>query len=328
MRLAGFGIAARISLAMTILALACGLLPTGAEATYGGRVGRIAFSDYTAGQIYAINPDGSALRQLTHGGPESVAESASWAPNGRRLIFAFSPTPETPARIWTVEADGSHQHRLATDTKEFRDLDPSFGPTGRVIVFARCQPGDGVCAIWRMRGDGSHKRALTPYRSGTNETVDFNPSMSPAGKHVAFTRFYADGIQSRIYLMGADGQHPHPITRPGLEASSPDWAPSGRRIVFTSNSQRVGASIYTIRPDGTGLKRVTPDRYPHNAAGAVFSPRGNRFAFSDDRRYSDLCCLDLFSIGLDGTHERRVSSGFTNRGVINPAWGSAPLVRR
>jgi Tol biopolymer transport system component len=322
------GLAARITLAMITVALVWGVLPTGAGATYGGRVGRIAFTDFKTGQIYAVNPDGSALRQLTHGGPGSFADSASWGPNGGRLIFAFTPTPETPARIWTVGAGGNNPHRLAADTKGFRDFDPSFGPTGQVIVFARCQPGDGVCAIWRMRGDGSDKGALTPYRSGTNETVDFNPSISPSGKQVVFARFHADGIQSRIFLMGPDGRHPHPITPARLEANAPDWAPSGRRIVFTSNSQRIGASIYTIRPDGTGLRRVTPDRYPHSAAGAVFSPRGNRLAFSDDRRYPHLCCLDLFSIGLDGTHERRVGSGFTNRGVINPAWGSAPLVRR
>jgi Tol biopolymer transport system component len=313
---------------MCTLALACGLFAPGAEATYPGPVGRIAFSDYTTGQIYAVNPDGSALRQLTHGGAESFAESGSWAPNGRRLIFSFSPTPEAPPRIWTVDADGSHQHRLVSDTKDFRDLDPSYGPNGRVIFFARCQPGDGVCAIWRMDGDGSHKRPLTPYRSGTNETVDFNPSVSPSGKQVAFTRFHADGIQSRIFLMGAGGQHPHPITPSALEANAPDWSPDGRRIVFSSNSQRPGSSVFTIKPDGGGLMRVTPDRYPHFSAGAVFSPRGDRLAFSADRRYSDQCCLDLFSIGLDGAHERLLTVGLKNHGLINPTWGSAPLVRR
>lgn len=37
-----------------------------AAATFPGQNGRIVFADYMSGQIYAANPDGSALRQLTH----------------------------------------------------------------------------------------------------------------------------------------------------------------------------------------------------------------------------------------------------------------------
>jgi Tol biopolymer transport system component len=319
---------ARFGLIGALLALAFGLFVTAAHATYPGPVGRIAFSDYTNGQIYAVNPDGSGLRQLTHGKPGSVAESASWSPNGRRLIFAFSPTPETPARIWVMSADGRHRHRLGSEAKGFRDLAPSYGPTGRVIVFARCQPGDGVCAIWRMQGDGSHKRPLTPFRTGTRETVDFEPTISPDGEQVAFTRFYASGIQSRVFIMGLNGRHPHPITPAALEANAPDWSPSGQRLAFGTNSQRVGSSIFTIKPNGSGLTRVTPDRYPQNAIGPVFSPRGNRLAFSDDRRYPDHCCQDLVSVGLDGERENPLDLNLKGRGLINSAWGSAPLLRR
>jgi Tol biopolymer transport system component len=318
---------ARVGLIAAFAALAFGLSVTVARATYAGPVGRIAFSDYTTGQIYAVNPDGSGLRQLTHGKPGSVAESASWSPHGKRLIYAFSPTPKAPPRIWVMHADGSHRHRLGGDAKGFRDLAPSYGPTGRVIVFARCQPGDGVCAIWRMRGDGSHKRPLTPYRTGTRETVDFDPTISPDGKQVAFSRFYAGGIQSRIFIIGLNGGHPHPITPAALEADSPDWAPSGRRIAFGTNSQRIGSSVFTIKPNGQALHRVTPDRYPQNSIGPVFSPRGNRLAFSDDRRYPDHCCQDLFSIGLDGKQESPVDFKLKGRGLINPAWGSARLIR-
>ena len=39
---------------------------TAARATFPGVDGRIAFSDFITGQIYAMNPDGSGLVQLTH----------------------------------------------------------------------------------------------------------------------------------------------------------------------------------------------------------------------------------------------------------------------
>jgi Tol biopolymer transport system component len=318
----------RAGLSLALLATAFGAGAAPAQATFPGPVGRIAFTDYTTGQIYAVDPDGAALRQLTHGKPGSVAESASWSPNGKRLIYAFSPTPEAPARIWAMSASGRHRHRLSTDAKGFRDLGPSYGPNGRVIVFARCQPGDGTCAIWRMRGDGSHKRSLTPYRTGTHEAVDFEPVVSPDGGRVAFTRFYAGGIQSRVFVIGISGRHPHPITPAALEANAPDWSPSGKLIAVGSNSQRVGSSIFTIRPNGTGLARVTPDRYPQNSIGPVFSPRGNRLAFSQDWRYPDHCCLDLFTIGLDGGRGKGIGLGSKGRGLVNAVWGSAPLLGR
>jgi Tol biopolymer transport system component len=317
-----------VGLFVVLLTIALGLVVGSASATFAGPVGRIAFTDFTTGQIYAANPDGSGLRQLTHGDPGSVADSASWSPDGKQLIYAFNPTPESPPRIWIMSADGKHPHRLADDTKEFRDLAPSYGPTGKVIVFARCQPGDGVCAIWRMRSDGSHKRPLTRYRTGTNEAVDFDPEVSPDGHQVAFTRFYADGIQSRIFLMSINGGHPHPITPAAIEANAPDWSPDGKRLAFGTNSQRVGSTIYTITPNGTNLHRLTPDRYPQTAIGPTFSPDGHRLLFSTDRNHPDHCCFALFTVGSSGKAERQLSlPGSKARGLVNAAWGPAPLLR-
>ena len=51
-----------------------------------------------------------------------------------------------------------------------------------------------------------------------------------------------------------------------------------------------------MKPDGTGLHRLTPDRFPHNDALATYSPQGNHIAFVSDRNYPDECCLDLFAI--------------------------------
>jgi Tol biopolymer transport system component len=303
------------------------LLPATAQATYPGPVGRIAFTDYTTGKIFTINPDGTGLVRLTSGRPGSIADTPSWSPGGGRVTFAFNPTPSAPPRIWVVRADGTHQHRLSGDTEGFRHFDPTYSPDGRTIVFARCQPGEGVCAIWRMRADGTHKRPLTPYRSGTNEAVDINPSISPDGRRIAFARLFGDGFKSRLFVMDANGRNAHPITPPRLEATFPDWAPSGRRLTFTSSAQRPGSSIFTVDPDGSHMKRMTPGRYPHNSVASVYSPRGDRLVFSDDRSYANQCCLDLFTISLRGTHERRVGNGLDHRGFILPAWGSAPPVR-
>jgi Tol biopolymer transport system component len=221
-----------------------------------------------------------------------------------------------------MRANGSGQHRLTSDAPGFRDYQPNFTPDGRHIVFARCQPNDGVCAIWIMRSDGTHKRAITPYKQGAHEAVDFFASVSPNGRWVAYAAFGQNGISVQTRLVRLDGTHNHPISPPRLEAASPDWGPKGAHVTFTSNVARVNNNIYSMRPDGGDSDQLTNTRYPNNNFGSVYSPGGRRIAFSSDRRYDDFCCLDLFLMDVDGSHEHQVTTGLF--GVNDVVWGSAP----
>ncbi len=59
--------------------------------------------------IWAMNPDGSNLRRLT-AGPGSN-ESASWAPNGRHLVFQSNRLGSF--QLFTMLADGSEQQQIS-----------------------------------------------------------------------------------------------------------------------------------------------------------------------------------------------------------------------
>jgi Tol biopolymer transport system component len=310
---------------VVVLALAAALVIAGAgaaHAAFPGRNGRIAFSDFVSGQIYAVNPDGSALRQLTDTGPNRAADSPSWSPNGRRLLFDKLNFDTGLSRIWVMRADGSHERRVASARKRFFDQTPFYTPNARQVVFTRCR-GE-VCGIWKMRANGTHQRALTPFRK-VNETVDSGPSVSPNGRRIVFTRFLTNGIEARVFMMRIDGSRLHPLTPPHFEAGSPDWRPDGHRIVFTSNEFRTGSSVFTMRPDGRGINRLTPSRYPHNDARAAFSPRGNRIAFISDRAYADACCTDLFEMNATGSGEQMIDLGLAGANIADPDWGTHPL---
>jgi TolB protein len=318
-----------VLLAAAVAALAV-LGATPAGATFPGPNGRIAFSDYVSGQIYAVNPDGGALRQLTHTKPSRGADFPSWSPNGKKILFSRfrNDLPNTDkSRVWIMNADGTNKRKLAGDVNGFRDYTPKFTPDAAQIVFTRCQPDDGVCAIWKMRADGTHKRALTPYVHGpTDEAIDFGLSVSPDGKRIVFTRFASGGFAARLFVMCIDGSNPHAVTPPRLEAGAPDWAPSGHRIVFNSNQPRNGAGLFTMKPDGSEIHRLTPDRFPHNDALSTYSPQGNHIAFVSDRNYPDACCLDLFAIKADGSDEHLINTGLSEHGILWPSWGTAPLL--
>ena len=319
-----------VPLATAAAAAALALGAATAGATFPGANGRIAFSDYVSGQIHAVNPDGSKLRQLTHTKPSRGADFPSWSPNGKKILFTRfrNDLPDTDnSRVWIMNADGTNKRKLAGDVNGFRDYTPKFTPDAAQIVFTRCQPDDGVCAIWKMRADGTHKRALTPYVHGpTDEAIDFGLSVSPEGQRIVFTRFAADGFAARLFVMCADGSHAHAVTPPRLEAGAPDWSPSGHRIVFNSHQPNNGASLFTMKPDGSDIHRLTPDRFPHNDALPSYAPQGNGIAFISDRNYPDACCLDLFAINANGSGDHMIHTGLSEAGILWPAWGTAPPI--
>jgi Tol biopolymer transport system component len=227
-----------------------------------------------------------ALRQLT-GLPEgSFAFQPDWSPDGRRIAFS-SNLGGGDLRLYTINRDGSDQRLVFDDQPGYNDLFPGYTPDGRRLVFQRCLPDDGVCAIYSVGLDGAALRALTQFKPGPNEANDYWPTVAPDGR-IAFGRFGAGGITSQVYVMGAAGAGAHPITPPALLAVPGEWTPDSRQLVINSNGfgfqgSRLNAAIYRVRPDGTGLRRLTRPDYPHNDILPSPSPAGDRVVFVGDR---------------------------------------------
>jgi len=302
------------------LALTAGLVLAqagAAHATFGGRDGRIAFWDFMTGQIYAVNPDGTGLAQLTHVAKGRTAADPAWSPDGRHI--AFDSDMSGQVRLWIMDANGRHAHMVAGDRPTAANRIPSYTPDGRRLVFSRCV-GE-ACAIYSIRVDGTHRRALTRLH---HDVFDIRASVSPDGRQVAFARFNANGIIGQVYVVRADGSGAHAVTPPALEGSAPDWSPTGNLITFTSNCCRPGSNIYVMHPAGTGIRQLTSTPFPNNSFLSAYAPQADRIVFASDRQYANFCCNDLFVMRSNGTRQTLVHTGLT--GVLSPAWGTAPLL--
>src|SRR3981189_1423719 len=81
--------------------------------------------------------------------------------------------------------------------------------------------------------------------------------------------------QASLFVANADGSGERKLTEGNLDYD-PVWSPDGQWIVFTS--ERDGsADLYRMRPDGSGVERLTND--PAYDDQAAFSPDGSRIAF-------------------------------------------------
>jgi Tol biopolymer transport system component len=94
----------------------------------------------------------------------------------------------------------------------------------------------------------------------------------------------------------------------------PGWSPDGNRIAFTRKVDAVNFDIYTIRPDGTDLTRLTTNRA--NDAHAVWTPDGKIIWDSGMRGFRDEAALyddtfqpygEIFIINADGTDKRMLT---------------------
>ena len=96
--------------------------------------------------------------------------------------------------------------------------------------------------------------------------------ISPDGNLIAFT------YKGDIYTVPVDGGKATRVTAtPDVIESAPIWSPDGNTLAFAS-SHHGSADIFTVRLDGSGLRRLTS--YSSSERPEAFSPDGKLIYFS------------------------------------------------
>lgn len=168
------------------------------------------------------------------------------------------------------------------------------------IVFAR-NAGDGLDDLFSINGAGSGLRRLT-----NTPGHEAEPDVAPSGRRVAFTSG-GGTYESSIGIMTIEGARRRVLDidlRGGK--LSPAWSPDGKRILFVNLRRHAAAEVYSIRPDGTGLRRVTSSKA--DDVNPVWSPDGDRIAILSTRGSGN---FDVWTMSPDGTGARRVTTDAT-----------------
>lgn len=329
--------AARIARTLPVV-IGVGLgLAAAALATSPGSNGRIAFTRYgdasrSEGSIYTVGADGSGERRVTRPPAGGVDFQPDWSRDGSRIVFQRE-FRDKPYETWTVKPDGTDLRQVdpgcppgIPETEICEENDPAWAPDGRRLAFAwaygkvrqlRGEEWIEVSGIAVMDADGRNVRQITQLKRPTT-SEDQQPVWSPDGRRIAFQRQNSTAApinRHAIFVVNADGSGLHRVTPWRMEAGDhPDWSPDGRRVLFRSpESTATGSNLWTVRPDGTGLKQVTHFAATIEVLSASYSPDGRWITFSRSGRGG---LPDIFVVRPNGTALRQVTR--------TAAWDSAP----
>lgn len=203
----------------------------------------------------------------------------SFSPTGDRLVFTNGLAAFTHNGLVESSADGTNRW-LIHDDLQHNTVAPAWSPKGDWIAFGLGSAfqgflgsGQTYSTIALIHPDGSGLKELT--RGARNDGF---PSWSPDGKRLVFRT--ADQAGKGLRIADIESGELRVLTE-SHTANFPDWSPRGDWICFTSNREDHDYEIYLIRPDGTGLKRLT--HLPGNDAHSTWSPDGEWIAFSSGR---------------------------------------------
>lgn len=269
---------------------------------------RMAFTATPAGStnsIFVQRTNGTGRTPLVS---DAVTARIDWSPDGYRIAYASVGDSTGRRSIRVVDIDSAISRVVTIPGMPFA-IHPAWSPDGTRFAFTG-RPEGGLLSVYTVRTDGSDLKLISPETGGKSM-----PVWSPDGTRIAYLRI--NGDVEEVWVVKADGSERQMVDSHVYSTYAHlDWSPDGTRLVFAVLMDGPHTDLVTVRPDGTGLARLThtptvserlPAYLPDGRIGYNVTPFGGPTDY------------DVWIINADGTGAVNfTSSPGTSEAV--PAW--------
>ena len=131
----------------------------------------------------------------------------------------------------------------------------------------------------------------------------WSPSFSPDGRRIAFVSNL--GGLPQVWTVAAEGGWPEPVTALDDPVGAVSWSPSGDRLAFSlAPGGGMNVQVYTVKADGTDLRRLTDGGKATNTLGD-WTRDGGALLIASNRRTP--ATMDAYLVGPEGGEWRLVA---------------------
>lgn len=230
--------------------------------------------------LYVINRDGSGLKQIMKGSVFSTA----WDPKRDGVLYvSVGPTPASEvAKVDVlaikIDSNGNEISRKKLTTGGGNNAFPFPSPDGKWVVFRSGR--SGYKNLYIMSAERGEKDGL--FRLTEGPWADTMCNWGPNGDWIAFSsdRENPGSGNFSIFMIHPNrtGLRKLVDSGPNGQANHPYFSPNGKYIAFTSDYAAVSAEpisnpqhfrpygdIFTVKLDGSELRRLTHNSYEDGA---------------------------------------------------------------
>ncbi len=270
-------------------------------------------------EIFVMNSDGSAKRQLTFNTPGADITPVE-SPDGKYI--AFSGMRNDGAEVWVMNADGTGQKQLTTTPRVKAEPRPT--PAGVPTFFDTLPPkmrkmekelpgwiqnpehrnkaDEASALVQKLQEDikadqfdaaevvldsilkmmGLNPQEVVRDAPKMSEiTASMHPTWSADGKRLAYASTRSGTTQ--IWVMNSDGSGQTQLTH-GLggrfpDANVPCWSLDGKLITFWAGYEHKYGDVWVMDPDGKNPRRITHTQPPVNSDDPRWAPDATKIIY-------------------------------------------------
>lgn len=233
------------------------------------------------------------MRAAGHGGLDleamirgvySDGEGFHVSPDGRSVAFVWNMSGQWQIHLMRFGDKQSTQLTMGSESS----LSPRFSPNGKHLAYCQDCQGDEKFDIFLRDPESKESNNITP---NTDESILPFIRWSADGKRIALASNKTGKFC--VYSMPSEGGECQLLCDHRYDDSDPQWAPDGKRIMFTSMTKGQDHGVFIVSAIGGESLQLGDESGALDASMPDWSLDSRRIAFaSTSRGMSDIGIYD------------------------------------